>query len=148
MTRENKSTRMRRFLDRLEALGFTTEEAHALRRAQLTLHRWSEAECGDSNSVASWCIERDETTGKPFRVVHRHTSGKPARYPVPDRERGALRRVDNVVKARNDRTEGGLVFSYHQTDPRGCALYLIPADRVPAGASLDSCYSNGVAVSV
>jgi hypothetical protein len=36
---------------------------------------------------------------------------------IPDREAGALRRVAEACKA------AGLHY-YHQTDPRGCALYV------------------------
>lgn len=44
----------------------------ALRRAELTLHRWSEMKCGDGNDYASWAIERDEKTNKPFWVTYPH----------------------------------------------------------------------------
>lgn len=105
-------------LARLGQRGITLsfDEAETLRRAQLTLHRWAELECGDSNDYASWAIERDETTGKPFRCLYPH-QGNPSRLPTPDREAGALRRVAAVCNAH------GLYF-YHQTDPRGCALYM------------------------
>jgi len=132
--------------------------AHTLRRAELTLHRWAELECGDGNDCASWAIERDES-GKPFRHVYYHNprgwqvwcladeseemvlatrrvfsvrsdaeayaatvakSRNPeiraknsSKYAVPDREKGALKRVQAT----------GLHF-YHQTDPRGAALYV------------------------
>lgn len=86
--------------------------AHTLRRAELTLQRWAELECGDSNDYASWAIERDDT-GKPYRVTYPHGSNNVRRHAVPDREKGALRRVQAT----------GLYF-YHQTDPRGAALYV------------------------
>lgn len=103
---------------RLERRGISLSfaDVNTLRRAELTLTRWSEAECGDSNDFASFSIERDEQTGKPFRVIYPHT-GKRRSYPIPDREAGALRRVREVC----DRN--GLHF-YHQGDPRGCALYV------------------------
>lgn len=107
--------------------GITTEECGTLRRAELTLHRWAERECGDGSN---WAIERDETTGKPFNVYH--GPGKPSRYAIPDREAGALRRVAAVCAAY------GLHY-YHQPDPRGCALY------VSAKPLTDTNYSNGVA---
>lgn len=106
-------------------------DATTLRRASLTLLRWAEQECGDGYS----CITRDETTGKTYREVS-GMSGKSRRYPVPDRETGALKRVADVC------ARYGLAF-YHQTDPRGCALYVARAD---AGMT-DSNYSSvGVAV--
>lgn len=97
-------------------LNIPTTDANILRRAQLTLRRWAELECGDGNNYASWAIERDETTGKPFMCRYPH-DGKMSRTPMADREAGALRRVAAVCE-RN-----GLHF-YHQGDPRGCALYV------------------------
>jgi hypothetical protein len=92
-------------------------DARTLRRAQMTLHRWAEMECGDGRGH----IERDEQTGKPFyyndnaRYVQ---ANDPRRVSsIPDREAGALRRVAEACKA------AGLHY-YHQTDPRGCALYV------------------------
>lgn len=108
----------------------TTDQAHILRRAELTLQRWGEAECGDSGPNGSWAIERDEKTGKPYRAIYPHT-GQPRKYPIPDRERGALRRVAKVCEAI------GAHF-YHQTDPRGCALYV--SDKPIEGNN----YTNGV----
>ena len=106
-------------------------DAETLRRAAMTLHRWAEGECGDGYS----CITRDETTGKPFREVS-GMSGRNRMIPIPDRETGALKRVAEVC------ARYGLAF-YHQTDPRGCALYVAKAD---AGMT-DSNYSSvGVAV--
>ena len=105
--------------------------AHTLRRAELTLRRWAELECGDSNDYASWAIERDEQTGKPYRVTYPHNSDKVRRHATPDRENGALRRVAAT----------GLHF-YHQTDPRGAALY------VSNEPLTDSNYTNGVCCAI
>lgn len=109
------------------------DDANTLRRAQLTLHRWAELECGDGNNYASWAIERDET-GKPFLCTYPHNvhPSKGTRHLVDDRERGALRRVAAICK------EIGAHF-YHQTDPRGCALY------VAAEPLTDSNYNRGIA---
>lgn len=90
--------------------------ARTLRRAQLTLHRWAELECGDGHAY----IERDEATGRPriYRERRFLAPNDPRCWsPIPDRERGALARVAAVCKA------AGLHY-YHQTDPRGCALYV------------------------
>jgi hypothetical protein len=109
----------------------TFEDAHNLRRAEMTLHRWAEQECGDGDDYKSWSIERDEATGKPFLCIYPH-NGTKKRYPTPDREKGALLRVAAICKRLN------LSFHY-QTDPRGCALYV--------GYGLTpSNYSNGIAV--
>lgn len=138
-----------------------------LRRAQMTLHRWAELECGDGNDYASWAIEREtvyvtgdgrtfyalesakvhaakvfdasgniiaieEREGRPLMVRYPH-QGKSSRSPIPDRERGALKRVAALC------SEYGLSY-YHQTDPRGCALY------ISAEPITDCDYTNGVAV--
>lgn len=110
----------------------TVEDASILRRAEITLRRWAEQECGDGNDHASWAIERDEQTGKPYRVVYPH-SGKSRRYAIPDRETGALKRVKAVCSRL------GLYF-FHQTDPRGCSLY------VSNEPLTDSAYTRGVAI--
>lgn len=107
-----------------------TEQAHTLRRAELTLHRWAELECGDGNDYASWAIERDENDGRPYFVTYPH-KGDSRRRRIADRERGALVRVEKLCK------ELGIYF-YHQTDPRGCVLY------VSAEPLTDQNYSRGV----
>ena len=93
----------------LVSLGFTTGESDALRRISLTLHRWAEHEC---NGI----IERDETRqNRPF--WSNLNTGRHFVAPAADRERGALMRVGVIVSAL------GAHF-YHQTDPRGAALYV------------------------
>jgi hypothetical protein len=105
-------------MNRLAADGVsvTWAQADTLRRAELTLHRWAELECGDGNGRASWAIERDEETERPYYVTYPH-DGPSYRRAIPDRERGALARVAAVCKAV------GAHF-HHQTDPRGGALYV------------------------
>ena len=91
-------------------------DAATLRRAALTLHRWAEGECGDSNTYGSWCIVR-EPDGKTCRERISSRDGKRRMDRIPDRETGALRRVAEVC------ARYGLHY-YHQTDPRGPALYV------------------------
>lgn len=136
MTAKDKDRALSAALCRRTGKLITTSDANTLRRAEMTLHRWAKGECGDSNEYRSWAIERDETTGKPYRVTRYYhaTPVRTHRFPIPDREAGALRRV----KALCDLL--GLYF-HHQTDPRGCALY------VSAEPMTDSDYSSvGVAV--
>lgn len=110
-------------------------DADTLRLAELTLSRWSEAECGDANGNA---IERDEATGIPYRTFYIGTrGGKRGQYRIPDRETGALRRVAKVCE------QHGLAF-YHQGDPRGCALYV----GKPGELTGDNYSSRGVALCV
>lgn len=116
----------------LMSLGFDAQEIAALLRIEKTLHRWAERECNGE-------VERDEITGKTFAVYGEGRS----RYPRPDRETGALRRLSAIMKGRRN------VRAYHQGDPRGCALYIVRRRDVDGDWSkLPSCYSRGFAVCV
>lgn len=141
------STRRNMFelFQRLGALGFSYEEASQLRRIEMTLQRWAEGECGDSNDYCSTCIERDEETGKPYRVVMPHNlpPSKATRTAIPDREAGALKRL-KAIMARHPE-----LAAYHQGDCRGCMLYLVrKSDLVQDGQELpiDQHYTRGLAV--
>lgn len=112
--------------------GLSIPDATDLVRAGRTLHRWAELECGTGNAYVSQHIERDETTGKP-RLVISPRVGKTYSRPIPDREAGALKRI-KAICARL-----GLHY-HHQTDPRGCALYV---SREPL---TDSNYTRGIAI--
>jgi hypothetical protein len=118
-------------------ISLTFDEVNTLRRAELTLHRWAENECGNSNNHMSWAIERDDETGKPFLVKHLHqptASGRVSwRVAIADREAGALRRIKAICDAN------GLYF-WQQMDPRGCALF------VHSEPLTDSAYTNGIAI--
>jgi hypothetical protein len=85
------------------------EDIDILRRAEITLHRWHEMECGDGRG----CIERDEKTDKPYYL----SSMSGNRYSMQDREKGALKRIDKVCKANS-------LQYYIQGDCRGAALYV------------------------
>lgn len=156
---KRETERIARQHQTLVSLGFTPDQADALRRISLTLRRWYEQECGDSTDYASVGLERDEQTGKPYRVVMPHNGGKTRRYPVPDREKGAERRLWTIINARNERAAAPYhangfnpnaphvgVRPYLQTDPRGCALYILRPGDVPEGQNVDSYYTRGIAV--
>lgn len=147
----NMTSQKRKFelFARLQALGFTYNEAASLRRIEMTLQRWAERECGDGSD---WAIERDEVTGKPFNTYH--GEGKARRYAIADKEAGALRRLARIVKARNLRESPtefmqanaqDWVFSYNQGDCRGCMLYLVTRGQVGRD-HIDSVYTRGLAV--
>jgi hypothetical protein len=151
-------------IDALRAAGFSYEDACALRGISMTLHRWHELECGDGNSYGSWAIVRGhkrrvkvegapvwnttfehDDDGAPFLEHHHYTRGKGkdsvSYTSLADRERGALKRMAAIM-ARYP----GFV-SYVQTDPRGCALYILRPGDVPDGADqLGSYYTRGIAV--
>jgi len=105
-------------MSQLESMGFSSDESWALRRIEMTLHRWAERECNGE-------IERDgdDGNGKPY-ASHAAWGGKHLAYRIPDRERGALARLGKIMAQHP-----GFV-AYHQTDPRGCALYIVPADKI------------------
>lgn len=127
-----KNMLLQQAITRRLGLALPLADVQTVRRAAMTLHRWAELECGDGNAYASWAIERDDASGLPYLCTYPHT-GAMRRHRMPDREAGALRRVRAVCLAH------GLHF-YHQTDPRGCALYV---DVAPLSASA---YTNGVAL--
>lgn len=124
---------------RLESLGFTWEEAQKLRRIEMTLHRWSELECGDGNDYASWSIERDDTTGKPFFVTYPHNDTKSRRRAIPDREAGAQRRLAQIMAAHPE------LVAYEQGDCRGCALYICRKADIGTD-DINSVYTRGLAI--
>lgn len=119
-------------IDRLRAIGIGYDDAIALRRIAMTLHRWHELECGTD----SGCVERDESTGRAYWL----NSYTMRRSPIADRETGALKRMAKIM-ARYPKLQ-----SYVQGDPRGASLYILKPGDVPEGASVDSYYSRGVAV--
>jgi hypothetical protein len=109
------------------------DDANTLRRAELTLHRWAEEDC-NGTIQRPWAdtVDGDSRPYRPGNLMGQYCEGLWAR--IPDRERGALRRVAAVC----DRL--GLHW-YHQEDPRGCALY-ISGEPLPANN-----YTRGVACS-
>lgn len=135
---------------RLENLGFTYEEARQLRRIEMTLHRWAELECGVEGANPQWtlCVERDEKTNRP--MMRRMGPGYGGQYvdrswPIADREAGALRRLKAIVYARNRREPSGFIIPYHQTDPRGCALYLVKAEDLQGNRIVEAAQRLGFA---
>lgn len=119
--KETKIERMSRLLGRLSDMGFSYSEAQSLRRIEMTLHRWGEHECNGD-------IERDEETGKTYSVSRAYTqgTGEYKRWPTTDRETGALNRLAKIMAKHPG------LWSYHQSDPRGCALYVGRDSEIPA----------------
>jgi hypothetical protein len=122
----------------------------SLRRISMTLHRWHELECGTDNG----CIERDETTGKPYWLSAygtRWNMNARARTPMADREAGAMKRLEKIMSERNKRavspgSSNTALGYYIQTDPRGAALYIIRPGDVPAGEDVGAYYNRGICV--
>ncbi len=183
-------------LQRLQNLGIDREDAWALRRISMTLHRWHELECGtDAGCIErgrkqpQWAIQHihngcwwdgefwtteakrktfdgkpsipgagkpdhvlefakavrigsefiSDENGKPF-MGHENGNGPRLYFSTPDRERGAQKRLAKIMARYPGLT------AYVQGDPRGAALYILKPGDIPEGASIDSCYSRGVAV--
>jgi hypothetical protein len=126
-----------RLVNRLTDLGLTTVDIDVLLKAERTLQRWFELECGDGNNYASWAIERDEETEIPYMVRHiySHGNGKDQtiKTKIADREAGARKRIAKICEAAK-------LSYYIQGDPRGCALY------VSNEPLKDNDYTRGIAV--
>jgi hypothetical protein len=112
-------------------LGLHQPEIDTLLRCQKTLHTWAEHECNGA-------IQRDEQTNKPS-WYNTYSGKRIAR--TADRETGALKRAAAIAEAHG-------ITIYHQTDPRGCMLYLIRPGDVREGMTVDCCYSNGIAICI
>ena len=126
--RFTKAMQRARYYENMARYGISYGDADKLRLIEKTLQRWAELECGDSNEYASWAIERDEKTDKPYMVRQVYGHGQPdrtIRTPIADREKGALKRLAAIMAQYPD------LLYYHQTDPRGCALYILRKSDVP-----------------
>lgn len=128
-----KKQRMLEFYRRFDGIGIAYDDVEALRRIEMTLHRWSENECNGD-------IERDEVTQKTYRTYGHNGPGPVRRYPTADKEKGALKRLDAIM-ARYPQFK-----AYYQGDPRGCSLYLVPVKDLEGGKDIDAYYSRGYAV--
>lgn len=120
----------------LQSLGISWQDACALRRISMKLHRWHELECGTEYGA----VERDEKTGKTF--WYRASDGR--RSPCRDDETGALKRLAKIMAGYKSGPNG--LSYYVQGDPRGAALYILRSGDVPTGCEVDAYYSRGIAV--
>lgn len=142
--RYTKAMKTADFYSRMEKLGFTYSETETLRRAEMTLHRWAEREANGE-------VERDEKTGKVHAV--NPNTGERRRYTVPDRETGAWKRVLRTLEHRNQRLEildqanYDELIPYHQTDCRGCALYLVKKSDL-GEHDISAVYNRGFGVCI
>lgn len=130
-------------IERAKKCGLSEVDAIALRRIALTLHRWFELECGDSNDYASWSITRGvkikdvftyDDDGKPYMEWHYHQGPPVPKYrKLADKETGARKRLDKIMSRYPS------LKAYVQGDCRGGTIYLCkPEDAT------DSLYTRGV----
>jgi hypothetical protein len=127
----NVTKQKQTIVSKLARLGISEDDALALRRIEMTLQRWGVLETSN--------IERDEATNKPYWTYEKGP-GPRGRYPIPDRETGALKRLAKIMESYP------ALLAYHQTDPRGCALYILRREEL-GGMRIDEVYSRGMAVS-
>lgn len=120
-------------LSALERIGIQQFDALALRRISSTLKTWFEKECGSERGA----IERDQKTGKPF---FRMADARGWKYAIRDRETGARKRLAKIMSRYPGLT------AFVQTDPRGCALYILRPSDMIEGADISSYYSRGIPV--
>jgi hypothetical protein len=129
-------------ISRLIQIGISYNDALALRRIAMTLHRWHELECGDSNNDSSWCISRGhlidgdfkyDDNGDAYMEVSGH-SGNNRYHRIPDRETGAKKRLAQIMQSYPT------MQSYIQGDPRGASLYILPPNVTAEN------YNHGIAV--
>lgn len=132
MSRNTKARRHFHFYHTALQLGFSMDEADQLLSIERILHRWAEDECNGD-------ITREDGTDKPFRHYGRGTRGPFQTVAIPDREKSALARLTKIMGSHPDLTY------HHQTDPRGCALYIMRRSDL-GSRDIRSCYSMGWAV--
>jgi hypothetical protein len=115
-----EADRLARQESNLMSLGFTLEEARQLRRISIALRHWAERESNE-NIVTN-------IDGTAW------ING----YRIPNREAGAIRRLKSILNPVAHR-----LTYYHQTDPRGCALYIVRHSKLrDARKTLDDCHSQ------
>lgn len=138
-------------VNNLSKLGVLYADAVKLRRCAMTLHRWHELECGDSNGHTSYCLVRgyledgeftSDENGKPY--LEFSGLGKGRYQKIGDREAGAKKTLSSIMGRYP------VLWYYIQTDPRGAALYVGEKNKQYAEKiktlSIDQFYNDGVAV--
>lgn len=133
-------------ISRLMAIGISHDDAAALRRIAMTLHRWHELECnedvtrGEFKRVNGAREFAESENGATYIRRHLSFNHRASFIRIPDREAGARKRLAKIMARYPS------LIAYVQTDPRGAALYILRPGDVPEGASVGSYYSRGIAV--
>jgi hypothetical protein len=128
---ETKNERIGRLYIEAHKLGLSPVETSALLRASRTLHRWAEMECNGE-------VGRDDS-GVAVRTLRDWAGDAAGCVRVPDRETAALKRIEAIIGRHPS------LSYYHQTDPRGCALYVMRTSDIPEGRGIRDYYNRGVA---
>ena len=117
-----------------ERYGLTPEAYRKLCNLSARLSLWAEEECNGA-------IRRgDASPGRPNGEPHRWEEWKPGHW----RDRGAIddRETLDLAKARHLVANVPGLGLYHQTDPRGVALYVYRLADLRPGERIDCAYSS------
>ncbi len=141
--KQTKKQQTARFFNLMAENGFTYDETAALLKSERALRKWGELACGTGDDARSVHIFRDES-GKPFYSVQFYAGGqwRERIQPRRDTEKAALAKVDAIMANKPG------FRAYHQTDPRGCSLYIIRPGDIEAGENVHALYNRGIALCV
>jgi hypothetical protein len=132
-----KSERLRNSIKNRFNVELPLKLVNALFRAEKSIGRFDELLCGSSEYIGA---SRYDVSIRPtnddyteFEFIRQGQTGKiVCRHPIADSRIRTLKRLSAVLA-----TFG--LAPFHQSDPRGCSLYVAPI------GSRDVGYSNGVA---
>lgn len=131
----------------IQSLGFSYEEAKAVRRIEIVLRRWTDAR---ESCRVFWCVHTGMWATRAADGIIRR---------VADREAGALRRLRRIVEARN-RREGETVIRQnrmsrefylssilflHRPHPTEANLFLITRAQL-GDADISTAVQRGLAI--
>ncbi len=106
----------------LISLGFTPAEAETLRGISVRLSTWGERLCNNTE------VDNDDKA-----YIYNQMTGK--RYRCNNLGKGLVARLEALVANHIG------YIAYHQMDPRGCSVYIVPKDKLN-GRDVDSWYSS------
>lgn len=72
----------------------------------------------DKARRALWKEQGLNIPGKAYMTYDKGFNGQRGKYPIADREKGAIKRLDAMMQGKSH------LWYYIQSDPRGCALYI------------------------
>lgn len=133
MKTEEKTLRTLRLAQSLAHFKLSPDDIAKLLRIEKKLRRWHELQCGVDAGHGEEV--GGEGSGK-WEFVNRHGN----RSPIRDAGKQAGK-VLNAFTAENP----DLIF-YVQTDPRGCALYLLGKQQIGFGETAETVYTRGVPI--
>lgn len=116
-----------------ELLNLEADDILFLTKIERTLQRWAERESGNSTDSMAYWVEVDDD-GKAWEVRDIWGINKQFRHRIPNMEASALRRLSAFCKDKG-------LYAYHQSDPRGCQLYISRTRELTPEN-----YTDGVAV--